>query len=238
MDQRSTIREMSVATGIAIGTLSRHLKKGTFRRRSTRIKPLLSEANKLERDRRTVYLLPDETPQRRSWKSKRFIPKVMFLAAVALYVINKVVPAIKASFPSTNKCVILQQDNATPHRSITDAVLESESTDGWTFVMRIQTPNSPDLNVLDLGLFPFIQSLQLKKVSRTVDEVIRYTLAAFDELSYEKLESVFLTFQEVMRLVLQHAGDNNYALRHLKKAALRRAGLLMSNVSCPVSLLL
>ncbi|KAF0716854.1 hypothetical protein AaE_010983, partial [Aphanomyces astaci] len=130
------------------------------------------------------------------------------------------------------------QDNTTPHRSITDAVLESVSTDGWTFVMRIQTPNSPDLNVLDLGLFPFIQSLQLKKVSRTVDEVIRYTLAAFDELSYEKLESVFLTFQVVMRLVLQHAGDNNYALRHLKKAALRRAGLLMSNVSCPVSLLL
>ncbi|RHY91619.1 hypothetical protein DYB35_013046 [Aphanomyces astaci] len=103
MDQRSTIREMSVATGISIGTLSRHLKKGTFRRRSTRIKLLLSEAKKLERvqfylwdvvpleekwfnadkDRRTVYLLPDKTPQRRSWKSKRFIPKVMFLAAVA-----------------------------------------------------------------------------------------------------------------------------------------------------------
>ncbi|RQM31281.1 hypothetical protein B5M09_007561 [Aphanomyces astaci] len=123
MDQRSTIREMSVSTGIAIGTLSRHLRKGTFRRRSTRIKPLLSDANKLERvqfcrshalanfageagscvdfdplwdvvhldekwfnadkDRRTVYLLPDEIPQRRSWMSKRFIPKVMFLAAVA-----------------------------------------------------------------------------------------------------------------------------------------------------------
>ncbi|RLN99810.1 hypothetical protein DYB28_010986 [Aphanomyces astaci] len=109
MDQRSTIREMFVATGISSGTLNRHLTKGTFRRRSTRIKPLLSEANKLERvqffcvdfdplwdvvhldekwfnadkDRRTVYLLPDETPLRRSWKSKWSIPKVMFLAAVA-----------------------------------------------------------------------------------------------------------------------------------------------------------
>ncbi|KAF0703222.1 hypothetical protein AaE_015486, partial [Aphanomyces astaci] len=243
-----------------------------------------------DKDRRTVYLLPDEAPQRRSWKSKRFIPKVMFLAAVARprfdegrgvlfdgkvgmwpftslvpavrssrnrpagtlvttlvnvnaqvyrdYVINKVVPAIKASFPSTNKRVILQQDNATPHRSITDAELVSVSTDGWTFVVRRQPPNSPDLNVLDLGFFASIQSLQLKKVSRTVDEVIQYTLAAFDELSYEKLESVFLTFQAVMRLVLEHAGDNNFALPHLKKAALRRAGLLMSNVSCPVSLLL
>ncbi|RHZ10839.1 hypothetical protein DYB37_009171 [Aphanomyces astaci] len=110
IDQRSTMRDISVATGIALGTLSRHLKKGTFRRRSTRIKPLLSDANKVER------------------------------VACAR--------------------------------------------------------------------------------------------------GYEKLESVFLTFQAVMRLVLEHAGDNNFALPHLKKAALRRAGLLMSNVSCPVSLLL
>ncbi|ETW06323.1 hypothetical protein H310_02607 [Aphanomyces invadans] len=104
--------------------------------------------------------------------------------------------------------------------------------------MRRQLPNSPDLNVLDLGFLSSIQSLQLKKVGRTVDEVIRYTLAAFDELSYEKLECVFLTFQAVMRLVLEHAGDNKFALPYLKKAALRRAGLLMSNMSCPVSLLL
>ncbi|ETV74119.1 hypothetical protein H257_11084 [Aphanomyces astaci] len=93
-EQRSTMRDISVATGIPVGTLSRHLKKGTFRRRSTRIKPLLSDANKQERvqfcrwfnadkDRRTMYLLANEAPPCRSWKSKRFIPKVMFLAAVA-----------------------------------------------------------------------------------------------------------------------------------------------------------
>ncbi|KAH9108713.1 hypothetical protein AeMF1_016142 [Aphanomyces euteiches] len=151
------------------------------------------------------------------------------------YVINKVVPAIKASFPSTDKRVILQQDNATPHHSVTDAELELVSTDGWTFVVRRQPPNSPDLNVLDLGFFASIQSLQLKKVSRTVDEVIQFTLEAFYELSYEKLESVFLTFQAVMRLVLEHDGDNKFALPHLKTAALR---LLMDNVSWPVSLLM
>ncbi|KAH9107267.1 hypothetical protein LEN26_014341 [Aphanomyces euteiches] len=48
-DQRSTMRDISMATGISIGTVSRHLKKGTLRRRSSRIKPLLSDANKLER---------------------------------------------------------------------------------------------------------------------------------------------------------------------------------------------
>ncbi|KAF0701894.1 hypothetical protein AaE_016257 [Aphanomyces astaci] len=315
VDHRSTFRDLAAATGLSPATLNRHLKKGTFERRSTRIKPLLTDANKEERvaccefdnlwdvvqmycrlwfnadkDRRKVYLVPGEAPPRRSWKSKRFIPKVMFLGAVARpridgdrsvvfngkigmwpfvrlvpalrnsrnrpagtmvtklvnvdaavyrdFVINKVVPAIKASFPSTTKCVLLQHDNATPHGSITDAVLESVSTDGWTFKMRKQPPNSPDLNVLDLGFFASIQSLQYKKMSRTVDDVVRNTMEAFDELTYDKLESVFLTFQAVMRLVLEHSGDNRFALPHLKKAALRRAGLLMSNVSCPVSLLL
>ncbi|ETV96933.1 hypothetical protein H310_09795 [Aphanomyces invadans] len=73
--------------------------------------------------------------------------------------------------------------------------------------------------------------------TRTGEEVIPYILAAFDELSNGKLESVFLTVQAVMRLVLEHGG-NNYVMPHLKKAAMRRASLLMSNVSCPVSLLL
>ncbi|RHZ10534.1 hypothetical protein DYB37_012778, partial [Aphanomyces astaci] len=251
VDQRSTFRDLAAATGLSSATLNRHLKKGTFEPRSTRIKPLLTEANKEERvafcnlwnvvqmdekwfnaakDRRKVYLVPAGT----------MVTKLVNVDAAVYrdFVINKVVPAIKASFPSATKRVLLQHDNATPHGSITDAVLESVSTDGWTFKMRKQPPNSPDLNVLDLGFFASIQSLQYKKMSRTVDDGVRNTMEAFDELTYDKLESVFLTFQAVMRLVLEHSGDNHFALPHLKKAALRRAGLLMSNVSCPVSLLL
>ncbi|ETV82699.1 hypothetical protein H257_05261 [Aphanomyces astaci] len=49
MDQRSTTRDISAATGLSMGTLSRHLKMGIFVRRSTRIKPLLTDANKAER---------------------------------------------------------------------------------------------------------------------------------------------------------------------------------------------
>ncbi|RQM29481.1 hypothetical protein B5M09_013442 [Aphanomyces astaci] len=51
IDQHSTMRDISFVTGIPLGTLSRHLNKGAFRRRSTRIKPLLSDATKLERVR-------------------------------------------------------------------------------------------------------------------------------------------------------------------------------------------
>ncbi|ETV75885.1 hypothetical protein H257_09854 [Aphanomyces astaci] len=50
---------------LTMGTLSRHLKRGTFERRSTRIKPLLTDNNKAQRkwfntdkDRRKTYLVP------------------------------------------------------------------------------------------------------------------------------------------------------------------------------------
>ncbi|ETV76790.1 hypothetical protein H257_09243 [Aphanomyces astaci] len=184
-DQRSTFRDMAAATSTTLGTLSRHLKKGTLQRCSTPIKPLLTDANKwfnADKDRRKVYLVPGEMPPWRSWKSKGLIPKVVFLGAVARppydeprgvffngkigmwpfvclvpaarnsrnqpagtmvtklvsvdaavyrdYVMNKVVPAIKATFPSANKRVVLQYDNATPHVSITDAELASVSTGG------------------------------------------------------------------------------------------------------------
>ncbi|KAF0695539.1 Aste57867_13656 [Aphanomyces stellatus] len=343
-EHRSTMRDMAAATGLSRGTLSRHFKAGTLQRRSSRLKPLLTVENKLERlafcrshvrryaplgsrsagqagageaglsqtpalefggmwdvvhldekwfnadkDTRKVYLTRGETLKRRACKSKRFIPKVMFLAAVARprhddarnapfdgkigmwpivksapaarnsrnrpagtmvttlvnvnadvyqdYVINKVIPAIKENFPSAHRRVVLQQDNATPHRSISDASLASVSTDGWTFVVRRQPPNSPDLNVLDLGFFASIQALQYKSVSRTVDDVIQATMTAFVTLSSVKLEDVFLTLQAVMRLVLENDGDNHFRLPHLNKSAKRRSGTLMANVECPAALL-
>ncbi|KAF0687490.1 Aste57867_20762 [Aphanomyces stellatus] len=98
------------------------------------------------------------------------------------YVLNKVIPAIEEKFPSGKKRVVLQHDNATPHASIDDATLASVSTDGWTFDVRRQPPNSPDLNVLDLGFFASIQSLQYKVISYSIDGVIDATLLAFEML--------------------------------------------------------
>ncbi|ETW02180.1 hypothetical protein H310_05748 [Aphanomyces invadans] len=238
-----------------------------------------------DKDCHKEYLVEGEEVQPRACKSKRFIPNVMFLCAVARpqkdvgfdgkiglwpfvsqsparrsshnrpassmvttlvyvdattyrdYALNKVVPEIKASFPSASKRVVLQHDNATPHRSVDDDALAGVLTDGWTFVVRRQPPNSPDLNVLGLGFFASIQSLQYKRVSRTVDDVIASTLMAFDMLSGEKLEDVFLILQAVMRLVLDHGGDNHFKLPHLKKDAMRRAGTLAVNLAVPVSLL-
>ncbi|ETV76560.1 hypothetical protein H257_09559 [Aphanomyces astaci] len=46
---RGTMRDMSKATGIPLPSLHRALKAGTIQRRSTRIKPLLTDENRAER---------------------------------------------------------------------------------------------------------------------------------------------------------------------------------------------
>ncbi|RHY58352.1 hypothetical protein DYB34_004676 [Aphanomyces astaci] len=48
-EQRSTMRDISQATGLSMGTLSRRLKDGTIERKNTRLKPLLTDANTIER---------------------------------------------------------------------------------------------------------------------------------------------------------------------------------------------
>ncbi|ETV83985.1 hypothetical protein H257_03349 [Aphanomyces astaci] len=330
--QRSTLRDVAEATGLSTFVFSHTFKSGIMHRRSSRLKPLLTATNRLERlaycgahvnltqeavnaylagvdalnassdeginvaseavewfnankDSRKTYLVDGEDVGYRACKSKRFIAKVMFLCAVARpreedgfdgkigmwpfvtqvpaarnsrnrpagtmvttlinvdaatyrdYVVNKVISAIKANFRSLNKRVVLQHDNATPHRSIDNGTLAQVSTDGWTFVVRCQPSNSPDHNVLDLGFFASIQTLQYKTVSRTVNEVIASTMIAFETLESEKLANVFLTLQGIMRLVLEHRGGNHFKLPHLKKDALRHTGNLPTNLSCPVSLL-
>ncbi|ETV96260.1 hypothetical protein H310_10439 [Aphanomyces invadans] len=217
-----------------------------------------------DKDKRKTYVVPD--PARRVCKSKHFVPKVMFLAGVARprpeegfdgmignmvttlvnvdgatyrdFVLHQVVPEIKSRFPSKTKRVFLQHDNATPHATIDDGVLAEVTTDGWVFMVRRLPPNSPDLNVLDLGFFASIQAQQYKTFSRSVDDVISSTLCAFEALSVETLGNVFLTLQAVMRQVLEHNGNNDFKIPHMKKDTLRRCGSLIANFTCPVSLLL
>ncbi|ETV74072.1 hypothetical protein H257_11383 [Aphanomyces astaci] len=113
---------------------------------------------------------------------------------------TRVIPAIKACFPSMNKHVVLQHDNATLHRVITDEVLACVSTDGWTFVDSLLPSKRCDISL----------------------RVIRATLAAFALFESDKLVDAFLTLQAVMRLVLENNGGNQLRLPHLGKKALRR----------------
>ncbi|KAG3085557.1 hypothetical protein PI125_g19193 [Phytophthora idaei] len=73
------------------------------------------------------------------------------------YIIEKVIPDIKAKWPASEhgKTIFIQQDNATPRVPVSRPdVVAVGTSDGWNIRLLFQPPNSPDLNVLDLGYSP------------------------------------------------------------------------------------
>ena len=92
------------------------------------------------------------------------------------FYINKVLPAIKQFWPQEHamETIYIQQDNAPCHISPDDEEFcRAASEGGFDIRLICQPPNSPDLNVLDLGFFSVIQSLQQQEVTRSVDELIK-----------------------------------------------------------------
>ncbi|XP_019170991.1 PREDICTED: uncharacterized protein LOC109166493 [Ipomoea nil] len=150
------------------------------------------------------------------------------------WLIDYVLPAIRAKWPpSSSKTIFIQQDNAKPHISMNDAeFLEAAKKDGFDIHLTCQPPNSPDMNVLDLGFFRALQYLQLQEVPRNVDELVAATHKAFDEISIESLSNVFLTLQLYMVEVMKKFGGNNYKLPHINKQKLAREGRLPTNILC------
>ena len=60
--------------------------------------------------------------------------------------------------------VIVQQDNAPPHHAWDRIAVKAAATaGGWAIKFANQLPRSPDFNVLDLGWFDSLQSLQYQK---------------------------------------------------------------------------
>jgi hypothetical protein len=225
-----------------------------------------------------IYLVPGETGPTRPMHSKRFIPKVMFLAAVAeprtnvvtgerfdgkigiwpfveirpaarksknrpkgspithsilvtreVYrktIVERVIPAIKAVWPGPiSEPIRIQQDNARPHALVADAEVTLVGKEGgWDIDLVNQPASSPDLNVLDLGYFNAIQSLQYEKVARNIDELVEAVQESFRELSYDKLENNFCTLRSVMRAIIEHKGGNGYKIPHSAKARARAEG--------------
>ncbi|XP_074289597.1 uncharacterized protein LOC141614750 [Silene latifolia] len=227
------------------------------------------------------YIGSNEALPYRSCKSKRYITKVMFLAAVARPTykengevlfdgkigiwpftfqepakrrsknreagtlvtkpvesitkkvtkeafINKVIPAIKQKWPtSASKNISIQQDNAKPHFNGKDKdFMEAATSNGFNIELTQQPANSPDLNILDLGFFRSIQSLQDENPAMTVDELVTNVTEAYEAETALTLDNVWLSLQACMVEIMKKKGHNDYPLPHLAKGAQRRQGTL------------
>ena len=108
--------------------------------------------------------------------------------------LTKVMPAIREKWPEGDKIMttIIQQDNAKPHIHPDDPDIQLEGAkDGWQIKLACQPPNSPDFNVLDLGFFNSVQSIQQKKSARTIDELISNVENAYWSQTVEVTNFIF-----------------------------------------------
>ncbi|CAB1099614.1 unnamed protein product [Ectocarpus sp. CCAP 1310/34] len=133
-------------------------------------------------------------------------------------VVDEVFPAIKARWPGgRGRTIYIQLDNKPSHRINADPdVVAAGIADGWDIRLINQPSNSPDTNILDLGFFNAVQSLQDRNTPRTVDEFITEVKRAFEEQSPSTHDKVWVSLQAILQIILAK-GNNTFKLPHLKK---------------------
>ena len=90
----------------------------------------------------------------------------------------------------------------------------------------MQTPNSPDVNLLDLGFFQAIQSFN-DALPKNEEELIQLVQDAYKNYLWHKLNQTWLTLQSCFNQIILHHGDNNYNIEHILKAKLEWQGQLL-----------
>ena len=123
------------------------------------------------------------------------------------------------------KVLKIQQDGATPHTAL-NSVKDLEATgsddtsvpieDRWTIKFINQSPNSPDLNICDLGFFWSFKSRLRKKIawSKDYQEMVRVVLEVFDAYPAESLDGIWGCLYNNYRSVLESDGGNQYKIAH------------------------
>jgi hypothetical protein len=206
---------------------------------------------------RKCYILEGEKEPHRATKSKRFSTKVMFLAAVArprwdahrnqqfngklgIWPFITTEAAKRSSrnrsagtLVRSNRNIKIQQDNARPHIKPTDPdFVAAVARSNFNIQLLCQPANSPDMNVLDLGYFNSIQSLQHEAAPKTIDELVEAVYQSFERLKISKLTNILLTLQLVMEQCILHHGNNDFKIPHMSKQKLEREGRLPLSISC------
>jgi hypothetical protein len=145
------------------------------------------------------------------------------------FVCNKIIPSVLAKWPRDRsvreQTIAIQQDNPPTHMGRNDPTwLEAANRDGrFKFVLREQPAQSPDTNILDLGLFAALQASSWKlKRAGTIDGLIANCQETWDEYDPASLSRIWSTHQAVCDEILKAQGDNDYKLPHLGKGAVER----------------
>ena len=137
--------------------------------------------------------------------------------------ITKLIPAIVEKWPITDRNsrkIFIQQDGAKNHIREDDKLFNNAlAENGVNAELYTQSPNSPDVNLLDLGFFRAIQSFN-DAAPKNEEELIKSVGEAYDNYPKEKLNWTWLTLQCCFNQIITHHGDNDYNIDHIAKERL------------------
>ncbi|XP_021719359.1 uncharacterized protein LOC110687035 [Chenopodium quinoa] len=144
--------------------------------------------------------------------------------------LTKVILAIKSKWPeSLPKNVIIQWDNARPHQVLKDAeFIAATTSNGFNIQLVFQLAQSPNLNVLDLGLFRSMKSLQYQSFPKDLDELVDKVLECYN--TFKPQVNIWVTLQRCMIKILKAQGGNKYKIPHMNKKKLENLGILPDQV--------
>ena len=127
--------------------------------------------------------------------------------------------SIEAKMPwLRGKKFVIQQDGARPHTaSDTISDLEKAGTgEGWTPIIMTQPPNSPDVNINDLGFFHSLKTRVRQKSSPydSREEMMANVLKTFEEYPAETLDGIWGCYYNNLRSIMACDGGNDYKQAH------------------------
>ena len=145
--------------------------------------------------------------------------------------INKLLPTICEKFPRDTKSILIQMDNAPSHIDGTEREwIEDVQKTGLPIEISRHPECSPDINVLDLGYFNSIQSLQHKTRSYTIQQLIYNVIKSFQDLEVTTLSNIFVTWKIIMLKIIQTEGYNTYKMPHKRRYHLEKSGIVTTTV--------
>ena len=118
----------------------------------------------------------------------------------------------------SDKKIIIQHDGAPAHtgKNLSTRVENLCSTEGWRVILRTQPPQSPDLNILDLGFFHSLKTkcFQLKHKAENMNQLIENVKFAFKEYDCKTILGIWGELFAVYNKILEVKSKNTYKLPH------------------------
>lgn len=109
----------------------------------------------------------------------------------------------------------IQHDGAKPHGN-EEMLRQAGLADGWNIKFVTQPAQSPDLNVMDLGLFNSLKHRvsQIKERALNIDMLIANVQAAYAQYDAHTLDKVWAHQVDCWNAILKVDGSNQYKPPH------------------------